>query len=186
MRRAWWDGSVIAVSLLAVPCAGTQAQDSGLRVELSVGPSWLAHRSKAEAAAHLQFGIGRAWGHNATVSLVLDAYFGEESQAVPGCLPGGPCETVTLHPGALIGGSVEFRHYPWTRAVALVTGIGMHAGPSVKGHDSKWSLTGPLGFELETGGGSGVGLVLGFRATALWRNIAGVRWILSPAVGIRF
>lgn len=186
MRRAWWDGGVIAVLLLAVPCGAMQAQDAGFRLELSAGPSWLAHRRSAEAAAHLQVGIGRAWGNNATVSMVFDAYAGEEAEAVPSCLPGGPCQAMTLHPGLLVGAGVEIRHYPWTRGVGLVTGLGFHTGPSVKGHGSKSSLTVPLGVEFESGDRSGFGLVLGVRATAFWRSIAGVRWIVSPTLGVRF
>lgn len=185
MRRAWFEGGVIAVLLLAVPCDAMQAQDTGLRVALSAGPSWLGDRSSAEAAVHLQVGAGRAWGRTATVSLVFDVYVGEEAVATPGCLPGALCEEVTLHPGSLLGATAELRQSPWSGAVALVAGVGIHHGPSVKG-GPKSSAAATVGIELDSGGGAGFGLVLGFRATSLWKSIAGVRWIASPTLGMRF
>jgi hypothetical protein len=190
MRR----GTIIRCVVLALltgvvlPSVG-EAQRRGRSIGVGIGLSAVGSRGtfdQVQRAIHLQASGSMSLGARTAAALVFDAYAMSESVAEPGCLPGGACEAETVHPGSLLGLSLELRTWPWERGLSLAAGGGMHWGPNVKG--SRVSSSSPaisIGADYEFGNGAILPSV-GFRLTALTSDIAAVRWMASPALAFRF
>lgn len=165
-----------------------EAQRRGRWIGVGAGFSAVGSRnpSGVERAIHLQLAAGGALGSRATAALVFDAYAMSEGVAEPGCIPGGVCESWTTHPGAVLGLSLEARAYPWEERFSLAAGVGGYWGPSVKGSQvSSSSAAVSVGADYEFGE-SRLLPSIGFRFTHLTSDIAGVRWMASPSLGLRF
>ena len=180
---------IALVAGLLLPSAG-EAQRRGRGIGVGVGLSAVGSANRfigVERAIHLQIVGSRSLGTRTTAALVFDAYGMSESVAEPGCaLPGTGCETRTLHPGAVLGLSFEARTYPWETGLSLAAGVGGYSGPNVKGSDvSSSSAAVSAGADYEFGE-SRLLPSIGFRLTRLTSDVAGVRWMASPSLGLRF
>lgn len=140
------------------------------------------------SAPHVQVALGRSFGSRLAASVLFDAYMMETIEAIPGCVVGaaGPCGARTQRPGTLVGLSAEGRYYPWMDGLGIAAGVGAYTAPSVRGQVSRSSAAVSLGADYEFLGGSRWLPVLGFRYTRLTGDVAGIRWIVSPAAGLRF
>jgi hypothetical protein len=142
----------------------------------------------AGGAAHVQFNLTRAVGRSAELSLLVDTYLSETMESIPGCVPGGGyCDATTERPGVLLGVSAESRVYPWRTGLGIAGGVGVITGPGVKGADpSATSAMVSVGADYELGGPTSWLPMIGARYTRLAGNVAGVRWIASPAMSWKF
>jgi hypothetical protein len=187
-------GTIVRCAVLAlltgvvVPSVG-EAQRRGGTIGVGIGLSAVGSRhrfNRVERAIHLQASGSRSLGVRTSASLVFDAYAMSETVAEPTCLPAGVCEAETVHPGSLLGLSLELRTWPWERGLSLAAGAGVCWGPSVKGSRvSSSSAAVSVGADYEFGDAA-VQPAVGFRLTALTSDVAGVRWMASPALAFRF
>lgn len=190
MRRGMLVRCAIAVLVAGalVPSVG-EAQRRGRAIGVGIGLSAVGSQHRfvgVERAIHLQFVGSRSLGSRTTAALVFDAYTMSEAVAEPGCVPGAVCESQTVHPGAVLGLSLEARTYPWEHGLSLAAGVGGFWGPNVKGSRvSSSSAAVSAGADYEFGDGA-VLPAIGFRLTRLTSDVAGVRWMASPALGLRF
>lgn len=188
--RGWMIRGAVAALIAGVllPSAG-EAQRRGRGIGVGVGLSAVGSRNRfnrVERAIHVQFTGSRPLGRRSMASLVFDAYAMSETVAEPGCIPGGVCESTTRHPGAVLGLTLEARTYPWAHGLSLAAGVGGYWGPNVKGSSvSSSSAAVSAGADYEFGD-SLILPAIGFRLTRLTSDVAGVRWMASPSLGLRF
>ncbi|HSA57856.1 MAG TPA: hypothetical protein VLE53_19240 [Gemmatimonadaceae bacterium] len=182
--------AVLALTGLAWLPGEAEGQRRGRRTGIGVGAGLSAVGSRsggAERAIHLQIAASTSLGSQTTAALVFDAYAMSETVAEPLCAPSATgCESRTVHPGAVLGLSLEARTYPWEHGLSLAAGVGAYWGPNVKGSDvsrSSAAVTAGADYEL---GASWWLPAIGFRFTHLTSDIAGVRWMASPSLGLRF
>lgn len=160
------------------------------RLGVVVGPSAVGSRNRfvgVERAIHLGFSVDRTVNATTGIALVVDAYAGSTMESIPGCapLPPQPCEARTEHPGFLLGSLVEVRPRQRAGAVGGAVGVGVVVAPGAKGAIRKSGAAVSAGADYEPRG-AGLRPVLTIRLTQMLSDVAGVRWIVAPAVGIRF
>ena len=191
-RRDRWLHTASALSLglaLAVP-AGAQDVDRGLIVDVFAGPHVAQSRNRfvgVERGIHLGFSVGRSVSAATSVALLLDLYAGSTMESIPGCVPDTPvyCGARTEYPGAMVGLGLESQLHPGSGRFGFSVGAGLATAPGAKGPVTKSSGTAAVGAEYQLRD-SGVVPVLGVRLTRMFPEVAGVRWIAAPVVGIRF
>jgi hypothetical protein len=180
----------VGVAGLLTSEMGAQAVDQGLIIGVSAGPSVAGSRNRfvgVERGIHLGLSIGRALSTGATISANFDAYAGPTMESIPGCVPDTPgyCGARTEYPGAMVAMALESRLRPGNGRLGVVMGAGIVSAPGAKGPVSKSSGSASAGLDYEFGE-SGLLPVMGVRFTQMFSDVAGVRWIAAPVVGIRF
>lgn len=186
-------GIICSALLLALTAAAllpttTSAQGRGSGVGVGIGFSGVGSRSgSAEAAIHVQVALAAAMGGRRAAALVFDSYLMPTTVEEPLCAPPATnCASQTIHPGAVLGLSLEMLTYPWEHGLSLVTGIGGYWGPNIKGASvSRASAAVTLGATYEFREAWWPPSIA-VRFTHLATDIAGVRWMMSPSIGFRF
>jgi hypothetical protein len=97
------------------------------------------------------------------------------------------CEARTERAGSLLGLTFEGRWYPWRSGLGVTGGIGGFYAPSVHGPVASAGAALSAGAEYQLfSESSGVRPVVAVRATRLLSDVGGIRWTVSPTVGLRF
>jgi hypothetical protein len=181
---------VIASVLPSVGTAQEADRGEGIIIGLAAGPHLAQSRNRfvgVEQGIHLGFSLGRAVSGTTAISLLLDAYAGSTMESIPGCVPDTPtyCDARTEYPGAMVGVAAESRWRPGSGRLGLALGAGIVTAPGAKGpvRTSSASLSAAADWSF---GASGLVPVIGVRFTQMLTDVAGVRWIAAPVVGIRF
>jgi hypothetical protein len=124
--------------------------------------------------------------------LGFDAFVMSTVTSQPGCAIQNPdviggCDERTERAGALLGFTLEARWYPAGNGLGVSGGVGAFYAPSVHGpvNSAGVALTGGAEYQLFSES-TGVRPVFGARATRLLSGVGGIRWTVSPTVGLRF
>lgn len=190
--RPWGRAPAAALLLLIASAGGAAAQDDdrGIRVGVAAGLSAVGSRNPyvgVEHAVHLGLSLERPTGRSVSVALAFDAHAGSTMESIPGCVPEppGPCEARTEHPGFMLGARVESRVRHRAGRLGGALGAGVVTAPGAKGSVTKSSAVVSAGADLELGD-NGWQPVVAVRLTRMLSDVAGVRWIVAPALVLRF
>ena len=174
--------SVLSAALLTLPCAAQS------RVGISVGVTRLAFGHAwggAFTAVAAEARVSRPLSQRVRGDLIgLVITPGGAAAAIADCVVGAPCvdrQTPSLFWGVLPSISAGLGSGGW-RVSGGVGGLGTSG---MKGPESQSSLAGSIGMHWERPG-SGLTPTIGVRALGLASRIAGIRYIVIPAVGLNF
>lgn len=184
--------TIIAVWVAVVTAVDAQAPARYGGFAIGGGPAVVAAASGlvgTERNAHLELSAARQLGAQWAAALGFDAFVMGTVESVPSCAPdgGGSCEARTERAGTLLGLTLEGRWYPWRGGLGVTGGIGGFYAPSVHGPVASAGAALSAGAEYQfSSASSGVRPVLAVRATRLLTDVGGIRWTVSPTVGLRF
>jgi hypothetical protein len=146
----------------------------------------------ATGALHVQLAVGRPVRPGLAGALTFDAYWMDTMSSIPGCALPEPdeapryCGERTERAGGLLGVAAEARWFPWhTIGLAVTGGLGAYWSPGVRGPVSSRAAGVSAGLEFQSAS-SEWSPMIGVRARRLLSDAGGIRWMVSPTLGLRF